>query len=90
MLAERLRHWHPKRWRGAAPPYAHRSEAAFDLAKTLAELAHAPAALPWIGEHVVADQIAVTGHDLATSSGDEQVLEAALEKLRRTRELLGI
>ena len=90
VLAERLRHWNPRRWQAAAPPYAHRSEAAFDLAKTFAELARAPSGLTWIAEYVVPDQIAVTGRELAMSDHDEQVLETALAELRRTRDLLGI
>jgi hypothetical protein len=55
-----------------------------------AELAGAPASLPWIADHVVPDQIAVTGHDLAISDQDPQVLERALDELRRTRDLLGV
>jgi nucleotide-binding universal stress UspA family protein len=90
VLAERLRHWSGSRWRTPAPPYKHRSEAAFDLAKTFAELSGAPVPLPWIADHVVPDQIAVTCHDLASSDPDEQVLERALEELRRTRDLLGV
>ena len=90
VLAERLRHWTTQRWRVAAPPYPHRSQAAFALAATFAQLADAPAELPWIADHVVADQIAVTGHDLATAATPNDVLERALVELRRTRELLGI
>jgi hypothetical protein len=39
---------------------------------------------------VLADQIAVTGHDLDETAPDEAVVDEALDALRRTREALGI
>jgi hypothetical protein len=90
VLAERLRHWRASRWRPAAPPYEHRSEAAFALAQTFAELGGAPVPLLWVADHVVPDQIVVTGRDLVAGSPSDEVLETALAELRRTRELLAI
>jgi hypothetical protein len=90
VLAERLRQWTARRWRAAAPPYETRAEAGFHLAQRFAALAESPAALPWVADYAIADQIAVTGHDLAAAEPGDDVLEAALDELRRTRELLEI
>jgi hypothetical protein len=85
VLAERLRSWSPSRWRAKG-----RADAAYQLAVTFAELAGAPAAPPRLDVHVLADQIAVTGHDVVVSATEPAVVDEALEALRRTREALGI
>ena len=85
MLAARLRGWSPTRWRAKG-----RSEAAFALASRLAELAGAPEPLPRLDDHVLADQIAVTGHDLVLATPTDAVLDEAIAEVRRTREALGI
>src|SRR5947208_262768 len=59
VLAERLRTWSQSRWRVEG-----RADAAFALATLFAELGHAPVPLPRLDDHVLADQIALTGHDL--------------------------
>ena len=85
MLAERLRGWSPSRWRAKG-----RADAAFALAARFAELAGAPVPLPRLDDHVLADQIAVTGHELVTSDPTDDVVDEALAAIRRTREALGI
>jgi hypothetical protein len=90
VLAERLRHWRYSRWTAAAPPFERRSDAAFALASRLAELAGAPVPLSRVADHVIPDQIAVTGRDLVRARPDEPVLREALAEIQRTRELLGV
>ena len=90
MLVQRLRGFSASRWRAAAPPYENRADAVFRLAARLAELAGAPVPLPCLGEHVVADQVAVTGHDLVLAEPADEVLDEALDAVRRTRNVLGI
>jgi hypothetical protein len=85
VLAERLRSWSPSRWRAKG-----RVDAAFALAARFAELAGAPEPLPRLDVHVLADQIAVTGHDLAIADPPDDVVDEALDAIRRTREALGI
>ena len=85
VLAERLRGWSPSRWRAKG-----RADAAFTLASTFAVLAGAPVPLPQPDDHVLADQIAVTGHDLVVAATSDDVIDEALVALRRTREALGI
>jgi hypothetical protein len=85
VLAERLRGWSPGRWDAEG-----RADAAFGLAARFAEFANAPVPLPWVSAHVLADQIALTGHELVLSQPPDDVLETALAELRRTREFLGI
>ena len=90
VLVQRLRGFSASRWRAAAPPHENRADAAYQLAVRLAELGSAPVALPQLGEHVVADQIAVTGHDLVVAAPTDEVIELALDAIWRTREALGI
>jgi hypothetical protein len=85
VLAERLRGWSTNRWRADG-----RADAAYALAALFAELADAPQPLPRVEDHVLADQIAVTGHDLVLGQPNDDVVDKALDALRRTRELLGI
>lgn len=85
MLAARLRTWSPSRWRVRG-----RADAAYHLAATFARLAHAPVPLPRLDDNVLADQIAVTGHDLVRADPPDAVVDEALAALRRTREALGI
>ena len=85
MLAERLRGWSPGRWRAKG-----RADAAFALAALFAELAGAPVPLPRVDDHILADQIAVTGHELLMSAPPDEVVDEALAAVRRTREALGI
>jgi hypothetical protein len=85
VLAERLRGWSPSRWRGKG-----RADAAYALAHRFAELAGAPVELPRVDDHVLADQIAVTGHDLVEAAPGTAVIDEALDALRRTREALGL
>jgi hypothetical protein len=85
VLAERLRGWSPSRWRAKG-----RADAAYALAARFAELLGAPAPLPQVGAHVLADQIAVTGHDLVLAEPGADVVGEALDALRRTRETLGL
>jgi hypothetical protein len=85
VLAERLRGWSGSRWDADG-----RADVAFALASRFAELAGAPVPLPWVSEHLLADQIALTGHDLVMAGPTDDVLGTALAELRRTRELLGI
>jgi hypothetical protein len=85
VLAERLRGWSPSRWRAKG-----RAEAAYELAALFARLADAPVELPRLDHHVLADQIAVTGHDLVETAPDDAVVDEALDAVRRTREALGI
>jgi hypothetical protein len=85
VLAARLRGWSPSRWRAKG-----RGDAAFALASRLAQLADAPVPLPRLDDHVLADQIAVTGHDLVLAEPADAVIDEALEAIRRTRELLGL
>jgi hypothetical protein len=85
VLAERLRGWSASRWNASG-----RAETAFRLATRFAELAGAPVQLPWMGAHVLADQIALTGHELVLTHPGDDVLAAALDELRRTREALGL
>jgi len=85
VLAERLRGWSPTRWRAAG-----RADAAYALAARFAEMSDAPQPLPRLDDHVLADQIAVTGHDLVLAHPSDDVLDEALDALRRARELLGI
>jgi hypothetical protein len=60
-LADRLR---------VSPPRGRRAEAAFALAGRLAELGGAPVPLPWIGEHVIGDQLALTAYEWAQTNPD--------------------
>jgi hypothetical protein len=85
VLAERLRTWSPSRWRAKG-----RAEAAFALAARLAELSGAPVPLPRLDDYVLADQIAVTGHDLVLAAPDDAVIDEAVDAIRRTREVLGV
>jgi len=85
VLAERLRGWSPSRWRAEG-----RAEAAYALASLFAKFSDAPQPLPRVEDHVLADQIAVTGHDLVVARPSDDVIDEALNALRRTRELLGI
>jgi hypothetical protein len=85
VLVERLRAWSPSRWRAKG-----RADAAYALAARLAELAGAPVPLPRLDDHVLADQIAVTGHELVTADPAEDVVDEALVAIRRTREALGL
>jgi hypothetical protein len=85
VLVARLRAWSPTWWRARG-----RADAAYALAARFAELASAPTPLPRLDHHVLAEQIAVTGHDLAVSAPSEQALADALTAIRRTREQLGI
>ena len=85
VLVERLRGWSPSRWRAKG-----RADAAYDLAATFAAMAHAPSPLPRLDNHVLVDQIAVTGHDLIASRPQPDVVAEALDAIRRTREALGI
>ena len=41
-----------------------------------------------VGEHVLGDQIALTGHDLVVAAPADAVVDDALAEIRRTRELL--
>jgi hypothetical protein len=90
VLVQRLRGFSAARWRAAAPPYAHRAAAVFDLVQRLAEWADAPVAVPWVGDHVLADQVAVLGHDLVMNAPRDDVAQAAIDEIRRTRQILGI
>src|SRR3954471_17261689 len=85
VLAERLRGWSPSRWRAKG-----RADAAFALATRLAELAGAPVPLPRLDDHVLADQIAVTGYELVTNDPTEEAVDEALAAIRRAREALGV
>jgi hypothetical protein len=85
VLAERLRGWSPSRWRAKG-----RADAAFALAARFAELAKAPVGLPRLDAPVLADQIAVTGHELVDAAPSDAVVDQALDAIRRTRETLGI
>jgi hypothetical protein len=85
VLAERLRGWSSSRWQARG-----RADAAYALAARFAELLGAPAPLPQLGAHVLADQIALTGHDLVLAQPREEVVDEALDALRRTREALGL
>ena len=85
VLAERLRGWSPSRWRAKG-----RADVVFALASTLARLGDAPVDLPRLDNHVLPDQIAVTGHDLVLAEPADEVLDEALDAVRRAREKLGI
>lgn len=85
MLAGRLRAWSASRWRARG-----RADAAYHLAATFARLAHAPVPLPRLDNHVLADQIAVTGHDLVLAEPADVAIDEALAAIRSTREALGI
>ena len=85
VLADRLRGWSTTRWRAKG-----RAAAAFALASRFAELAAAPVDLPRLDDHVLPDQIALTGYELLLTDPSEEVVEAALKELRRTREELGV
>ena len=60
-LADRLR---------LSPPRGRRADAAFALASRLAELGGAPVPLPWLGEHVIGDQLALTAYEWAETKPD--------------------
>jgi hypothetical protein len=53
-------------------------------------LAGAPVPLPRLDDHVLADQIAVTGHELVLAGPADDVVDEAFNAIRRTREALGI
>lgn len=73
-VVDRLRSMSLARLAAPLPPYDSRADAAHDLAQRLADAAAALAGqpcrpLPRLGDQVVGDQVAVTGHDLL-AAGD--------------------
>ncbi len=70
---DRVRRWSPSRWAAPGGDGQPRSEAAHDLAVTLAELGRlagngAPAqAPPEVAPHAIADQLLVLGQELASA-----------------------
>ena len=73
-LAERLRH---------SPPRGRKADRTFAVASRIAEATGAPAPLPWVGEHVIGDQLTVLAHELAGVAIDEETADGLLEKLRK-------
>ncbi|MFL6238717.1 MAG: hypothetical protein ACJ735_04380 [Actinomycetes bacterium] len=85
VLVERLRSWSPSRWQGKG-----RADAGYELAARFAELGAAPRPLPRLDVHVLADQIALTGHDLVAGNPAAELVDAALHELDLARTRLGI
>jgi hypothetical protein len=95
-LVQRLRLWTPARWAALAPPYGTRGDLAFHLAQALADVTadldgrpHRP--LPRLDTDLaLADQIAVTGHDLGRAQPPEQLARRVTAHLLAHRhDLLG-
>ena len=88
-LVARLRGFSATRFAAAAPPFASRAEAAFHLVEALAAAAAsaegvAPVPVRRLGDHVLADQLAVVGTDLLAALArrpDPQLAAAALGEL---------
>lgn len=105
-VVDRLRSMSLARLAAPLPPYDSRADAAHALAQRLADAAAAVAGqpsrpLPRLGDPVVGDQVAVTGHDLLAATaaaaaaagpaapgaadGVESALTAAADDLRALR-----
>lgn len=85
-LVGRLRALSPSRLGQPAPPHATRADAARRVAQLLADAAlavegAAARPLPRVPDHAVADQVAVTGHDLVAALRRTPVPALAAEVL---------
>ena len=86
---DRVRRWSPSRWAAAGGDGRPRSEAAHELAVTLAELGRlagngAPSqAPPQVQPYAIADQLSVLGHELANAPKAAAHAEAGTAAVER-------